>query len=85
MVSTIAGALAAEQATEDQLTAAKEFAHAQLDLVRIHAIRREQWARIKLNEILDDNPKELRRLASLDRYERYATTRRRKASKGLEL
>ena len=85
MVSAIAGALAGEQATENQLSAAKNIAHAQVDLARIYAIRAEQWSKINLNEILGDNTKELRRLASLDRYERYARTRRRKASKSLGL
>jgi hypothetical protein len=83
MVSAIADALAAGQATENQLSAATDFAHAQVELARIHAIRAEQWARINRNEGLEDNTKALRRLASLDRYERYAiagAARCRKAS-----
>src|SRR5579859_4383002 len=58
MVSAIAGALAGEQATENQLSAAKNIAHAQVDLARIYTIRAEQWSKINLNEILGDNTKE---------------------------
>src|SRR5579872_5631880 len=83
-VNAIAELLVNEQATEERRTSAKEFAMAQVELARIQTIRNEQWAKINLEESLDQNAKELKRLASLDRPERYAFTRRRKASKNLE-
>lgn len=79
----LAVALAGEQATPERLTAAAEFAGAQVKLARIQAIRAEQWAKIDLDDGTDCNMKNLKRLASLDRYERYELTKRRKASKKL--
>ena len=73
----IARALAGEQATEDRIMSAATFARAQLELLRIRSIRAERLAKIDLN---GNNLEELRRLAALDRYERYALTRRRQAS-----
>ena len=61
----------------DQFAAAKDLAQAQVDLARIQTIRAAQWTKI----ILNCEAKDLARLASLDRYERYALARRRKASK----
>jgi hypothetical protein len=60
---------------EDRLTSATDFGRAQLVLLRIRSTRTELLAKIDLN----DN-KELRRLAALDRYERYALTKRRRAA-----
>jgi hypothetical protein len=84
-VKSISGVLAAEQASEDRLMSAKEFACAQIALLRIQTIRAEQWTNINLTEDLEYNSQSLKRLASLDRYERYALTKRRKASKSLRL
>jgi hypothetical protein len=72
-----------EAAAEDQLTSAVDFFQAQIEVLRIRAIRTEQWARISQKEGEDYNPKDLKRLAALDRYERYAHTKRRKASQKL--
>jgi|SRR5579871_435960 len=82
---TIVGALADELRTENQLTAVNDLAQAQAELARIQAIRAERWAEINPDAWLDDNTKDLKRLAALDRYERYAFTRRRRASKRLGL
>ncbi len=76
-VDAIAHALAGEHATEDRLTSAADFARAQLELLRIRSIRTELLAKIDLSE---DNLQELQRLVALDRYERYAFTKRRRAS-----
>jgi hypothetical protein len=76
-VDAITRVLAGEQATEDRLTSAVDFAQAQLELLRIRSIRTERLAKIDLN---DNNLQELRRLVALDRYERYTLTKRRRAS-----
>jgi len=76
-VDDIAHVLAGEQATEDQLTSVADFTRAQLELLRIRSIRTELLAKIDPN---DNNLQELQRLAALDRYERYALTKRRRAS-----
>jgi hypothetical protein len=60
---------------EEQLISAAEFAWAQLELLRIGATRAEMMTAIER----DDNT-QLRQLVALDRYERYAHTRRRRAS-----
>ena len=85
MVNGITRAIAADQAIEHRLTTARDFANAQAELVRIQAIRAEQWSKVKLDDALDEDAKNVKRLASLDRYERYALTKRRKASKKLGL
>jgi hypothetical protein len=82
-VNAIAVELAGAQATEDRLKLARDFASAQIELARVQAIRAEQWEKINPNEGLDHSPKNLNRLAALDRYERYAFTKRRRASREL--
>ena len=82
-IDAIAQLLSKPCATDDQLTAAQDYANAQWSLARIRAIRAAQWAKIDLNETLEANTKELKRLASLDRYERYELTKRRRASEKL--
>jgi hypothetical protein len=74
----IAWALIGEEAGEEELTSAAEFARAQLELLRIRSTRTELLAKIGLDF---NKTQELRRLAALDRYERYAHTKRRRASK----
>jgi hypothetical protein len=76
-IDAISRVLAGEQASEYRLTSAADFTRAQLELVRIRSIRTERLAKIDLN---DNNLQELRRLAALDRYERYALTKRQRAS-----
>jgi hypothetical protein len=60
------------------LASVAEFTEAQQELLRIRAIRNEQWVNIHLDE--DYDPKALKRLAALDRYERYPLTNRRRAA-----
>jgi hypothetical protein len=79
-IDAISRVLAGEQATEFRLTSAADFTRAQLELLRIRSIRTERLGKIDLN---DNNLQELRRLAALDRYERYAFTKRRRASQNL--
>jgi hypothetical protein len=82
-VDSFTGVLAGEPTSEDQLEPAADFARAQVELLRIRSIRSEQLARTGLNDCTPGNLRELKRLASLDRYERYALTRRRRASRKL--
>jgi hypothetical protein len=67
----------------DRPTSAAEFFEAQSEIYRIRAIRNEQWGKIGLDEGDEYDPKDLKRLAALDRYERYAVTKRRRASQKL--
>jgi hypothetical protein len=76
-VGAISRVLAGEQATEDRLRSAADFTRAQLELLRIRSIRAERLTKIDLD---DNNLQELRRLVALDRHERYALTKRRRAS-----
>ena len=76
-IDAIALALAGEQASEDRLTAAADYVRAQLELLRIRSMRAELMAKVEIGNI---SPQELRRLAALDRPERYCLTRRRRAS-----
>lgn len=85
MLNAIANALVAEQSTDARPLVAKEFALAQVELARIQAIRAELWAGIVLSEGLNCDTNKLKRLSSLDRYERYELTRRRRASKKMLL
>jgi hypothetical protein len=79
----VAGEVAGEQASEHQKAEAQGFARAQVELLRIRSIRSEQLAKIDLNDGPDGYMRELNRLAALDRYERYALTKRRRASQKL--
>jgi hypothetical protein len=76
-VDALAHALAGERAEADKLASAAEFARAQLQLLRIRSMRTELMAVIDLDF---NNTQELQRLVALDRYERYAHTKRRRAS-----
>jgi hypothetical protein len=62
-------------AGEEQSISAADFARAQLELLRIRATRAEMMTTIER-----DSTQQLRPLVALDRYERYAHTRRRRAS-----
>jgi len=77
-VDAIAQALAGEGAKADERASAAEFARAQVELLRIRAMRSELMAAIDPDL---GNTQELRRLVALDRYERYAHTKRRRASR----
>jgi hypothetical protein len=80
-LDAIAQALIGEDTSEQQATSAAEFAEAQLELLRIRAIRAEMMKDIDLRLA---KTQDLRRLVALDRYERFAHTRRRRASHKLQ-
>jgi hypothetical protein len=73
----IAQALMGEDPNEDKLRSAEEFAQAQLELQRIRSTRADLMAKVDLQQL---DIHELQRLVALDRYERYAHTKRRRAS-----
>jgi len=77
-VAAFAGALVPEDADENRRQAAEEFAHAQLALERIRMTRADLMGTFDPDRA---EIKTLRRLAALDRYERYNITKRRKASR----
>jgi hypothetical protein len=74
-LEAIAQAVTGEDPGEEQLISAAEFARAHLELLRIRATRAEMMTAIER----DDNTR-LCPLVALDRYERYAHIRRRRAS-----
>jgi len=79
-LDAMAQALAGDEADEDRLMSAADFAHVQLRLLRIRA------ARIELMENIGrtcNGTQELYRVAALDRYEPYCFTKRRRASNKL--
>jgi hypothetical protein len=82
-VDWIVGEVAGEQASDRQKTEAQDFARAQVELLRIRSMRSDQLAKIDLNDCTHGNMRELKRLVALDRYERYALTKRRRSSRGL--
>ena len=73
----IAHILAGKGANDEQLTSTMEVAHAEVELLRIRRVRAELMAAI---DVACCDPHQLRRLVALDRYERYAHTKRRRAS-----
>jgi len=76
----IARALTSDRASEEQLTAATEVARAQMELLRTRAARAEFLAQVDLGSA---DLQTLKRLAALDRYERFAHTKRRRESRKL--
>jgi len=66
------------RAIGENTEAATQCAEALLDLARIRAVRARITAAVEIHEYGD--VRELRRLAALDRYERLAQTKRRRAS-----
>ena len=75
--ATMARILTGERADEMELLAATEVAQAQLELLQIRALRAQIMSEV---DLVACDPKKLARLAALDRYERFAHTRRRRAS-----
>jgi hypothetical protein len=69
--------LVSDQAKPTQVVAAIEFTQAQLDLLRIRAVRGQMMAEL---DLVSDDLAQLRRLAALDRYEARALARRSQAS-----
>ena len=80
-VDAIAHALAGEGAEDDMLRSAADFARAQLELGRIRSKRTELTEKLWLDH---NDMQGLRRVAALDRYERYFLTKRRRASTSFE-
>ena len=76
-VDAIVAALVTDQANKERLDSAFEFARAQLELLRIRTARTELTATVQSGP---KGLKALRRLLALDRYERLAHTKRRRAS-----
>jgi hypothetical protein len=76
-VDALAHALAGKGADQESLTVAAAVVEAQLQLSRIRSTRTALIAKI---EFIETDKQELRRLLALDRYERYAHTKRRRAS-----
>jgi hypothetical protein len=76
-VEALARALTPRDAGDAEWTSAMEFATAQIELVRIRTIR---TALLRAVDIGNLDTQGLQQLASLDRYERYAHTKRRRAS-----
>ena len=70
----IARALVGERPDAEKLRSAEAFAQAQLELQRIRSTRADLIAKIQVSKDA------LQCLVALDRYERYAHTRRRRAS-----
>ncbi len=77
-VDAFAHALVGKEANEASLISASDFAEAQLELSRIRATRTALIAKL---EFVETDKQELRRLLALDRYERYAHTKRRRAAR----
>ena len=73
-------ALVEGDASEMNLVAANEVALAQLELARIRTTRAALFAD---NNAVPGDAQSLKRLAALDRYERVAYAKRRKAAKSL--
>jgi hypothetical protein len=80
-VKAIARELMPPGASEQELAAAFTFAEAQVGLVRIRGIRTEMQLSLQREGL---GTRQLRRLAALDRYERYADTKRRGAMAQLD-
>ena len=67
-----------EEPVDPNVTAAAEFAEAQIKLLQIRKVRRDM-----LNELERHDHQDFSRLVALDRYERLAHSKRRRASQKL--
>jgi hypothetical protein len=76
-LEAIAQAVTGAGADEEQVVSAAEFALAQVELLRIRATRADLMTTIDSDR---HNTRKLLHLVALDRYERYAHSRRRRAS-----
>jgi hypothetical protein len=76
-IDSLASLLAGDEADEARLTLAAEFAMTQLELLQIRAERNRMMATLNLQS---GDLESITRLQALDRYERYAHTKRRRAS-----
>jgi hypothetical protein len=79
--ATLVQMLTGEAGREALSKYASEFAQAQLDIERVQSIRQELMAKLET-----DQPETsiLNQLTSLDRWERYALTQRRRAGRKLQ-
>lgn len=80
-VNALARALVHDENDSQQLFLATSVADAQINLLYIERARTDIMVAL---EDRDSDSGKLRRLAALDRYERYARTKRRRASEQLE-
>jgi len=76
-IGFIAQLIMGARADREQLASAVAFARAHLELLRIRATRAQMLTAIEWDHA---STQELRHLGALDRYERYAHTKRRRAS-----
>jgi hypothetical protein len=67
--------------SQQHLLAANEVAQAQLQLQRVRAVRAELMAKVDAGPTSIET---LKRLVALDRYERFADTKRRRAARKLQ-
>ena len=79
-VESLAHAIAGEDPNPDQVKVAAEFAQAQLELERIRMTREEFMGSLDVDQ---PELETLQKIAALDRYERYAFTKRRRAIRAL--
>jgi hypothetical protein len=77
-IEAIARAVGRDTASEQEATTL--FARAQLELRGIRKVRHELFADLESGKL---KPQELRRLAALDRYERLAQTKSRRAKRSI--
>jgi hypothetical protein len=77
---TIIHALTDGRSRAEQQQAATEFAQAQLELWRVGQVRHQLIREIDLG---NTDPRDLRRLLTLDRYDRFARSAQRRASRKL--
>jgi hypothetical protein len=76
-IRALVEALAGNNPDDDRQLAVTEIAQAQLELLRIRKVRAQMLA---AGDLESGDPKALQRILVLDRYERFAQTRRRRAS-----
>jgi hypothetical protein len=79
-MDAIAVAVAGEEASEARLISAADFTRAQFELLQIRARRTEMMEKIQPDDV---GQQQLRRIAALDRYERYCFSKRRRAARKL--
>jgi hypothetical protein len=80
-IEALVAALAGDNPDNDRQLAIAELAQAQLELLRIRKVRAQMLASAKLEE---GDSKVAQRLLALDRYERLAHSRRRRAFRELQ-
>jgi hypothetical protein len=79
-VQAAARAITCQSSSDAKMASAAAFVSAHFVILRIQAIRTRLMEECEVHQL---EPHKLRRLASLDRYERYAQTKRRRALSNL--